>query len=441
VNNLMRGLAGDDMMRGWSGNDCIVGGPGRDRINGGSAHDTLLGGPDRDILKGGRGDDTLEGGTETDSIFGDAGNDFLRINAGDVPAGNNESLHGGLGIDTLELRNGIGVNDCTGTPPGVIICTDPITGGTYAIKEIEFILPAQMNKQHALWVFSSSNIKDATLRNDLIQRSANAAVDTLYPSVYQSPSLRPDGRLMFTNDILTDMITQAHNANMEVLAAYGSPDWPALGCNPNGFPLQRMQEIIDYNTENPTAAFDGVSLDIEPPGPRTAGNYAALLTLYRCMLDTLKPQGLKVAVAIRFYWNDLVAFPAGGPVKPAYQHIIDMNFDNVVVMGYRDTAGFACPNNGIICLDQDEIAYADTRGKAGLILVGFETKNCVPGCGPERVTFFEETQEMFEQEMRLVARHFAKNISFGGFAAHNYKDTYLDGKSGLPVDIVGSGAP
>ena len=49
-----------------------------------------------------------------------------------------------------------------------------------------------------------------------------------------------------------------------------------------------------------------------------------------------------------------------------------------------------------------------------LILVGLETSNCSPGCGPEKVTFFEEGQAAMNSEAQAVAAHFAANPSFGG---------------------------
>ena len=284
-------------------------------------------------------------------------------------------------------------------------------------------------KKQAVWVFSDE-ISIQSKRETLIQRSADSGVDVLYVSVFQSPA-NASGRFMYPDDDIKDLIELAHAEGIEIWAAYGSPDWtePDLLCNtvaqpPRPFsPLELMDNVIVYNETHSSAQFDGVALDIEPPEPQ---DFDTLLTLYECLLDRLKPNGLQVSVAIRFFWDDSVEFPSGAAnEKEAYKHIIDMDFDNVVVMGYRDFAGTACPDDGIICLDQDEIAYADFQGKANLILVGLETQNCAPGCGPEKVTFFEEGQNVLNLQAGIVASHFGMNASFAGFAIHRYGDSYL----------------
>ena len=280
----------------------------------------------------------------------------------------------------------------------------------------------------ALWVFSDE-VTDRKARRTLVQRSAATGVDALYLSVYQS-TFNSSGRLMYEDSNIADLIRRAHRKGIEVWAAYGAPDWPAIGCYPALFPLQRMTEVIGYNDANPSAEFDGVALDVEPPEPQTEADFVALLTLYQCILETLEPEGLKLAVAIRFFWDTKVWFGQRQEPWPAHQHIIDLDLDNVVVMGYRDSAGTACPYDGIICLDQDEIAYAHSLGKDDLILVGLETSNCAPGCGLEKVTFFEEGQRALNREARRVARHFGGG--FGGFAIHRYKDSYLGRLRGWP---------
>jgi hypothetical protein len=282
----------------------------------------------------------------------------------------------------------------------------------------------------ALWVFSDE-VSDAGRRATLVERSAASGVDTLYQSIYRSTP-NSAGRYMFEDSDLAALIRQAKSNQMRVWAAYGAPDWPTLGCAPAGFPMQRMAEVVAYNKANPSAKLWGVMLDVEPAAQQGMTDFPALLDLYGCIRQYL-PNSIRLGVAIRFYWDELVAYPAGGPVKPVYQHIIDMKLDQVVVMGYRDTAGAPCPANGIICLDEDEIAYADSRHKNGLILVGLETSNCAPGCGPEYVTFFEEGQSALNQEAGAVANHFAPSHSFGGFAIHRCGDAYLSDQSGWPA--------
>jgi hypothetical protein len=289
------------------------------------------------------------------------------------------------------------------------------------------------SRTRALWVFSDelTNPQD---RSTLVQRSADSGVNALYLSVYRSTP-NSAGRYMYEDSAMADLIGQANAKQIQVWAAYGAPDWPTLGCATTAFPLQRMAEVISYTIAYPSAKFEGVVLDVEPTEPQSEAAFQNLLTLYQCIHDTLQAAGLKLAVAIRFFWDTSVTFPAGGSSKPAYQHIIDMHLDKVVVMGYRDFAGTAnCDQgDGIICLDQDEIAYADSQSKNGHMLVGLETADCSPGCGPQKVTFFEEGQAVLNTEAQLVAQQFGTYVSFGGFAIHRYKDAYLQGTTAWPA--------
>jgi hypothetical protein len=114
---------------------------------------------------------------------------------------------------------------------------------------------------------------------------------------------------------------------------------------------------------------------------------------------------------------------------------IDLNPDHIVVMGYRDFAGTAncAQGDGLICLDQDEIAYADAALKPNLILVGVETSNCSPGCGPKKVTFYEEGQSTMNTQLQVVATQFAGHRGFGGVAIHRYNAAYLSGLPNWPL--------
>jgi hypothetical protein len=202
--------------------------------------------------------------------------------------------------------------------------------------------------------------------------------------------------------------------------------------------MQRMAEVNAYNAAHADAEFEGVVLDVEPPEPQSTADFQNLLALYQCVRSSLPQRGgdrMGLAVAIRFFWDAVVPFPAGGPQKKVYEHIIDMELDHVIVMGYRDHAGTACSgpdNNGIICLDEDEMAYADRIAENNMILVGVETSNCEPGCGTG-VSFYKDGAGVLYQQAVLVAEHFRASRAFGGFAVHRYQDSYLGGIAGWPA--------
>ena len=273
----------------------------------------------------------------------------------------------------------------------------------------------------ALWVWVDAVSNDAD-RLALVQQSAAKGVTDLYVSVYQETDSH-----MYPWKQIADLIGKAHHSKLNVWAAYGDSGWPAAGCSPTAWPLLRMGDVKAYDAGNPGNQFDGVVLDVEPTEPP---DFQALLTLYQCIRSTLPNTGpvrLKLAVAIRYFWDTPISF--GGTFKPAYQQIIDLDLDNVIVMGYRNFAGTADCNqgDGLICLDQDEIAYADSTHRKDLILAGLETQSDLP----IGLTFFAAGQASMDAQAQIVASHFRKSNSFGGFAIHAYKTSYEEGSPGF----------
>ncbi len=299
----------------------------------------------------------------------------------------------------------------------------------FTMLSIAFSLSLQLGARQltqAVWVYpqaGSDPVADATARRTMIDNTAASDVTDLYVSVYQS-TVNSAGRRMYPDASIADLIQQAHRKHIKIWAAYGAPDWPSLGCAANSFPMQRMAEVKAYNAARPDAEFDGVVLDVEPPEPQTPSQFQDLLALYQCVRNSLPQRGadrMGLAVAIRFFWD-----------KTVYEPIINMELDHVIVMGYRDLAGAACPSNGIICLDQEQISYANRTGENNMILVGLETSNCEPGCGTG-VSFYNDGQNALFEQAFLVAQHFRGSRSFGGFAVHRYQDSYLSGKPSWPA--------
>jgi len=297
--------------------------------------------------------------------------------------------------------------------------------------------------EHAIWVFAPAGpahpISDSTSRQALIDNSAASHVTTLYLSVYRSTP-NSAGRYMYEDSDIADLITKARAKGIKIYATYGAPDWPSFGCDPSGFPLQRLAEVISYNATGYSAIidgfpysgnFDGVMLDIEPPAPPapawTPENFVALLTQYQCFEQQAQANRLKLSVAIRFGWKDTVTY--NGQSQEFYKHVIDMlQFDeHVVVMGYRDFAGTTDPlSDGVIASDQDQIAYARSVFKYQLVLAGLETLSA--GTLAKK-TFFEEGQSVLNGVAQVVLNHFGNFSGFGGFAVHNYGNSYLSGIS------------
>lgn len=300
---------------------------------------------------------------------------------------------------------------------------------------------AFLHATHAVWVFPSLSapdpVTDSTARQTLLTNAAASGVDVLYLSIYSSTQ-NAALRLMYDDAAIAAFITQAHSLGIYVFAAYGAPDWPAIGNSPTDFPLARMTEVVNYNAANPQAKLDGVVLDIEPPELQTTAAFQALLTQYQSIRQTL-PHDIALSIAIRFFWNNLVEFPVGsGITKKVYEHIVDMaawdynaNFQplqNVIIMGYRNFAGLSDCNvtGGIVCLDQDEINYASAINNQ-LILVGLETSDPASTGITAQETFFAYGQAVLNSVAAVVLNHFGFFSGLGGFAIHNYGNSYLSG--------------
>jgi GH18 family chitinase len=281
---------------------------------------------------------------------------------------------------------------------------------------------------NALWVYSISSlpnpVTDKKTRDRLIQDSSSSGVSILYVSVY-SATPNSAGRNMYDDGDIADLISKAHAQGMQVYAAYGDSDWPTLGCAPTEFPMLRMAEVIAYNSTNQSAPFDGVILDVEPSG---TPDFQALLELYQCFQQQARANGMGLSVAISAFWNTVVTF--GSIAKEVYKHIVDLNLDNVVVMGYRNFAGSSdCTGgDGVVCLDKDLTAYANSVSQGNTILVGLDTDNPATSGSTAEETFFSMGQAAMNAVARSVFIQFAAvNQTFGGFAVHNYRGSYLNG--------------
>jgi Ca2+-binding RTX toxin-like protein len=146
LDNLINGLAGNDVIAALGGNDNVIGGFGDDYVQAGGGNDTVVGGDGNDILFGqggldrmsggdgddaifgGAGADTMDGGDGNDWLFGNAGSDRMTDNAGD------DLLDGGDGNDNIS--SGIGNDELIGGAGNDILSAgadnDILTGGAGA---------------------------------------------------------------------------------------------------------------------------------------------------------------------------------------------------------------------------------------------------------------------------------------------------------------------
>jgi trimeric autotransporter adhesin len=147
-NDQLSGVDGADTLLGQVGNDTLWGGNGDDNLSGGDDNDSLFGENGADVLSGDAGDDYLDGGSGFDNILGGLGNDKLYGQAGedilDGGAGNdtlwggalNDALSGGEGSDTLYGEDG---NDLLINSSGIDLLDGGAGNDTYRINSTNSI--------------------------------------------------------------------------------------------------------------------------------------------------------------------------------------------------------------------------------------------------------------------------------------------------------------
>jgi len=288
---------------------------------------------------------------------------------------------------------------------------------------------------NAVWVNSGevpNPLSDPTgsASATLVNNAFSSGVTMLYVSVY-SPTPNSDGLLLYPDSAIENLIGMAHAQGIQVYAASGTPAWPADGCATTANPMSRMRDLIAYNSLYPSATFDGVILDVEPE-PVDA---QALLALYQCVQSQLQAAGMGLSVALSV--TVLNSPPISGQTEAPYQQIVDLHLNGIVAMGYRNSAGtldpdtLACTGNGVICVDENIIAYANSVSQSQVIQVGLDTDD---NTSDPQETFYSMGQAAMNALATSVALQFeAAGQVFGGFAINSYQDSYLSGSSQLPL--------
>ena len=295
--------------------------------------------------------------------------------------------------------------------------------------------PVAQQPVNALWIYSVTSlpdpVTDSPTRSTLMQNGSASGLNMLYVSVYSST---PDsqGRYLVDESSIATFIGMAHAQGMRVYAAMGDPDWPSDGCSTSNKPYARFSDIAGYDAANSSARFDGIMLDVEPG---SNPDFSALLGLYQCFQQMASSANLGLAAAINAFWTSTVAY--NGTTEAAYRQIVDLKLTSVVVMGYRNFAGAldCSAGDGILCLDEPVIAYADSVGQGGAIVVGLNTDNPATSGDSADETLYAMGQAVMNSAAQSVtAQTAAVGQSFGGFSVHNYRDSYLNGRlTGWPA--------
>jgi Cadherin-like beta sandwich domain/Bacterial Ig domain len=191
--------------------------------------------------------------------------------------------------------------------------------------------------------------------------------------------------------------------------------------------VRTMEEVINYNlSAAPDERFDGVNVDIEPyilPDFKTAQpsvQIQYLDGLYK-MIQRRDAAGINLPFGTVIpKWFDTAAqaqnIPWRGSTTWLSEHVQNIS-DYVAIMDYRDTADGSA---GIIQGALGELAYANSIGKPGSVVIAVETLDIADGGDPETITFREEGRTYMENELDKVYAAAGSDPAFAGIAMHHY---------------------
>lgn len=166
--------ADDDTLDGGDGDDLLSDDAGNDLLLGGAGNDTLYGGTGRDTAYGGEGNDVWigdgAGDIGSDAVYLEGGNDLAYL--GEVAAGDNDTIDGGIGNDTLSLANVSGNLGVQLADSGAAVTTN----FTATLTGFENLVGNAGSD--TLSGNSSANMLDGAAGDDLL--SGGGGADTLY---------------------------------------------------------------------------------------------------------------------------------------------------------------------------------------------------------------------------------------------------------------------
>lgn len=174
--------------------------------------------------------------------------------------------------------------------------------------------------------------------------------------------------------------------------------------------FDKLDQFVDYNNNNPSYAYDGIHLDIEPHQDdyfdidRTMLIYNLIDIAYA--LKQNYPQ-IQFDYDLPFWLEDEIDY--NGQIKPAYAHMIDIA-DRIFLMSYRDSA------EAMLDISSEELEYAKNVNKP--IILGAETAETSE---TESVSYFEEGKMFMQNELEKVKLALPKNC---GISVHHILSWY-----------------
>lgn len=200
-------------------------------------------------------------------------------------------------------------------------------------------------------------------------------------------------------------ISKANALDIKVYALWGEHDW---GEDRSDFD-SLMNKYKSYNASNPTTAFSGVHLDIEPHQFDDFDEYRStyLYNYVKFVYNTNNIYGdIDIHYDIPFWFDDEITYK--DITKKVYEHVID-NSDKVVVMSYRDSA------TEIYDTAIDELRYANSMKKSISISVEMNSNE------GDKVSFKEEDKRVLYSELEKLPNTIVEEF---GVAIHHIETWY-----------------
>jgi len=205
------------------------------------------------------------------------------------------------------------------------------------------------------------------------------------------------------------------HSDLQVEFLAGDPSWALTKGHNNALAFVRAVAAFAQALK-PGSNLVGVHLDVEPYLlPEWKADQQAVIAQYLELLEVshqaLVDSDLRLTVDIPF-WFDTISAVYDGRTRPLNQHVQNIA-DRVVLMDYRDMAE---GDDGIIQHAATEMLYATQIERQ--VVIGVETNDVAPE--PEKVTFYEEGEQVMKAALASVLDTYDEIPAFGGIAIHDY---------------------
>lgn len=274
-----------------------------------------------------------------------------------------------------------------------------------------------------VWGFSEVILKDNDEQKRFFELCKEEGIKTVFLSI--NKDWLTDSLPWYNSSNYTEFIKGARESerNMQVHAMMGKWDWAKDVSNAEPF----VEAVLVYNSKNPTCKFDGIHLDVEPGNHFNSTD--EFLKGYKDLITGIKTkfsysgetiQGMSLSIDVACWWLTSQSCNE-------FKGLIGINdLDYITIMAYKDKAE-----------DVEKLAsevVKVTQEKSKPFVISLETQE-FPGIfkdgefipdQSEGVTFFEEGQYEFEQELEKLEKNYKDNNAelFKGFAIHLYQSSF-----------------